>query len=63
MARKTAVRALAKYLPLSPELSSAVTRDEYRDAGIMDIDIVNTESVDPETGEITSRANLLTEGK
>lgn len=34
MARKTAVRRLAKYLPLSPEMQRAVTLDEYAEAGV-----------------------------
>lgn len=35
MARKTVVRKLMKYLPLSPEVQDAVTVDEYAEAGIL----------------------------
>ena len=35
MARKTAVRRLAKYLPLSVEFQRAATLDEYVEAGII----------------------------
>jgi hypothetical protein len=34
MARKTAIRRLAKRLPLSPELLSAAVVDEYKEAGV-----------------------------
>jgi len=34
MARKTAVRSLLKYAPLSAEAMEPIVRDEYRDAGI-----------------------------
>ena len=36
MARKTAVRALAKYLPLSVEVQRAAVEEEYREAGMID---------------------------
>jgi recombination protein RecT len=36
MARKTAVRRLMKYLPLSPEVQEAVMVDEYAEAGILE---------------------------
>ena len=42
MARKTAIRRLVKYLPLSPELQKAAALDELADAGVpqsMDIEI------------------------
>lgn len=48
MARKTAVRSVLKYAPLSGELTTAVARDEMREAGIatpMVIDVVD--AVDP----------------
>lgn len=34
MMRKTAIRRLAKRLPLSPELLTSAVRDEYREAGV-----------------------------
>jgi recombination protein RecT len=34
MAKKSAVRALAKYLPLSPELTRAAVADEYKEMAI-----------------------------
>jgi recombination protein RecT len=34
MAKKTAIRALAKYLPLSVEFQQAAVRDEYTEAGL-----------------------------
>lgn len=34
MARKTAIRRLAKRLPLSPELTTSAVKDEYREAGM-----------------------------
>jgi len=44
MWRKTAVRALAKYLPLSPELARVAVTDEYREAGV----VIDAESSDAE---------------
>lgn len=47
MARKTAVRALAKYLPMSVELQRAAVEDEHRDmVG------ATAEIIDLETGEV-----------
>ncbi len=40
MAKKTAIRQLAKYLPLSPEFQRAAARDEYIEAGIDTGDVV-----------------------
>lgn len=36
MARKTVVRRLMKYLPLSPEVQEAVAADEYAEAGVLE---------------------------
>lgn len=38
MWKKTAVRALAKYLQLSPEMVRAAVRDEYQEAGVIEGD-------------------------
>jgi recombination protein RecT len=46
MARKTAVRKLAKYLPVNPDLVRAAVMDEYTEAGV-------TLNGDIETGEVT----------
>lgn len=52
MAKKTAIRRLFKYLPVSSELSMAVTMDERAEAGL-DIQIDSSVlDVDSETGEI-----------
>lgn len=48
MARKTAIRRLVKYLPLSPELQKAVSLDELADAGVpqtLDIEVESSEVV------------------
>ena len=66
MGRKTVIRRLAKYLPLSIEFSTAAALDGQADAGeqdmpgVLDGDFVLMdapevrESVDQETGEITN---------
>lgn len=36
MARKTAIRRLMKYLPLSTDIQAAVIADEYAEAGVLD---------------------------
>ncbi len=52
MAKKTAIRRLFKYLPVSSEMSIAVTIDERADAGV-DIQIdTSVLDVDLETGEV-----------
>lgn len=52
MAKKTAIRRLFKYLPVSSEMAIAVTLDERADAGV-DIQIdTGVLDVDLETGEI-----------
>lgn len=51
MRKKTAIRRLAKVLPLSPEWTRAATRDEYREAGIAfpsDLEVEAGVSDDPE---------------
>lgn len=58
MARKTVIRRLCKFLPMNPEYQSLVTRDEYREAGVLEQYI----DVDPETGEVvepTSAGSML----
>lgn len=67
MARKTCIRALAPYLPLSPELERAIRGDEraYRqiEPDLIDVPAIETEApaeldppADPETGEKTEYA-------
>ena len=57
MARKSAVRALAKYLPLSPELTTAAVRDELTEQGLdreavsVDFEVVDADGVVEEGGE------------
>ena len=50
MARKTVVRRLCKYLPLSPELADALAADE-RVEGPASVEIVPVEEPEPETPE------------
>jgi recombination protein RecT len=54
MAKKTAIRRLFKYLPVSIEMQRAVTIDEQADAGILQDHNV----VDMETGEYTPPPEL-----
>lgn len=75
MAKKTAIRALAKYLPLSVEFMDAMQLDEARadyrtfaldpSAGIsIDGEAETAEgSVDPETGEVTDATAALEKPK
>lgn len=62
MARKTLIRSLFKYLPKSPELAQAIELDEkkitgdLKDPENLNIDIVEGEVVDVETGEIQDEA-------
>lgn len=57
MARKTVIRRLFKYLPVSIEMQTAVALDERAEAGIDQQNAAvitgEWETVDPETGEIT----------
>lgn len=54
MAKKTAVRRLFKMLPISTEMSRAISIDDAADADISQINIIDTEGefIDQETGEI-----------
>lgn len=61
MAKKTAIRRLFKYLPVSIEMQRAVTLDEQADAGVaQDHNVIDMESAtygaDPETGELPAPA-------
>ena len=62
MAKKTAIRRLFKYLPVSSELSQAVALDERAEAGldnqtaILDIDLETGEIIEP---EIKNKADAL----
>lgn len=55
MARKTAIRRLAKRLPLSPEMIATAVMDEVRDAGItMTADLIEQpDELDPKTEEVS----------
>jgi recombination protein RecT len=62
MWRKTAVRSIAKYLPLSPNATRAATADEARDFGLDDAIDASfsltpeaTELVNSTTGEVTTQ--------
>lgn len=58
MARKTVVRRLIKYLPLSPELQKAVSLDEMADAGVaqsLDIEVEASEVVADATAQRQSK--------
>lgn len=66
MARKTVVRRLCKYLPLSPELADALAVDEkVEGAAVVDLVPVETHEYDALEAEVveehTSRAASLTE--
>jgi recombination protein RecT len=62
MAKKTAIRRLFKYLPVSIEMQRAVTLDEQADAGmqqehnVIDMDGGDYGAPDPQTGEIDAPA-------
>lgn len=56
MARKTVIRRLMKYLPLSPELQKAVALDEAADAGVaqsLDIEVESNDAVAEATARRT----------
>jgi len=59
MWRKTVIRRLAKYLPLSPELTRAAVLDEYREMGVkadlVDIQPLSAGDREPEVGSKNSR--------
>lgn len=50
MWRKSVLRRLMKYLPLSADMQSAVATDEYHEAGVLGK--LLDEKIDPETGEV-----------
>jgi len=49
MAKKTAVRRLAKMLPISEELQRAAVTDEYKDAQVIDAQVVDLDGLDAAT--------------
>ena len=58
MWRKSAIHALSTYLPLSPEVQEAFSRDEYRDMGLMQGDsFVDGQVV--ESGAVQARPRTL----
>lgn len=62
MAKKTVVRRLFKYLPVSIELARAVGLDEQVDANLsQDNVMVDMGFVDMETGEINEQAQAITD--
>lgn len=54
MIKKTVIRRLCKYLPLSPELSKAVSLDEYAENNMPQENFVEVfdDIIDTETGEV-----------
>ena len=66
MARKTLLRRIAKFLPKSPELATALALDNAADAGRQDIDLAEAitgdltlpEVIDAETGEVATPAQV-----
>lgn len=61
MWKKTAVRKLMKYLPLSAQLATAVSVDEYREAGI-EADFVDVEEIEQQKDQ-ESRTEKAKESK
>jgi len=59
MAKKTAIRALCKYLPQAPAAHAAAVRDEYIDAGVAvpPIEVDDIDYVDAEVEEETTDAS------
>jgi recombination protein RecT len=51
MAKKTAVRRLAKYLPQSPQMQAAAVAEEYKEAGIETVDVDFEVEETPESEE------------
>jgi recombination protein RecT len=47
MSKKTVLRRLCKYLPLSTELTAAVAKDEYAERGLLDQLNLETEPIEP----------------
>jgi len=62
MWKKTAVRRLMKYLPLSAQLATAVSVDEYREAGI-EADFVDVEEVEIEEEQQENQESEAKEAK
>ena len=58
MWRKTVLRRLMKYLPLSADVQSAVAADEYHEAGVLGT--LLEEKVDTETGEVLDAESVET---
>jgi len=58
MARKTLLRRLMKYLPLSPEVQASVASAEYADAGVLGR--LMEEKIDEETGEVIDAESVGT---
>lgn len=58
MARKTVVRRLAKYLPLTPEAMTHIAREDAAESGqnYIDIDTVSVDDIQPEPGESKAAA-------
>lgn len=50
MAKKTAIRRLAKTLPISEQLQQAAVSDEYKDAGVLDGETVDLTALDASVG-------------
>lgn len=64
MAKKTVVRRMAKYVPMSPELQRAAAEDERRDMhpDAVDADFSVIDEIDPETGGVTPEREPGQEG-
>lgn len=58
MARKTVVRRISKYLPLSVEVQTQLAREDAfeEERGFIDIDMVGAEEIQPEPGESKASA-------
>ena len=59
MARKTVIRRLCKYLPLSVELSRAVALDEQAEAGVFHSPVDFDAAIDVQTGEVMTTESKL----
>ena len=55
MSKKTVVRRLFKYLPVSVEIQQAVTLDEQADAGVQNNNIIDIEEEEPIEIEVESK--------
>lgn len=67
MWRKTVIRRLAKYLPLSPELTRAAVLDEYREMGVkadlVDIELAQEPVAEPKSIQRRSNSQNRSNGK